>query len=129
MRLLQFLFIGALTAGFFATEARADDAATEADIQCLVVGLRMASMTDPTVKTAALPTALYYFGKLDGRDPNLDLETKVIELVEKMTDDEFRTYARRCGAELQNRGAKITEMGDDIIRKAKGTDQKQSTAP
>jgi hypothetical protein len=94
-----------------ATGARAADPAPAPDLRCLAVASVLASNSDPNVKNAGVMAALYYLGKLDGRDPGLDLETRLRQEVTQLSPQEIQSETLRCGAELAARGKTMNEIG------------------
>lgn len=98
----------------------AQDADNVADIRCVVVGIRSAALPDSHQKSAGLLMALYFIGKLDGRDPNIDLEARLSEQLAKMTAADFTTEAARCGNSLSTKGAQITHVGQDLSKQLAG---------
>ena len=58
---------------------------------------------------------LYYIGRLDGREPKLDLEHFLIEETRQMTDADYLSEEKRCGAGLVQKGNQITEIGKRLI--------------
>ena len=116
------LMAALMTAGiFWATQVYADD--TTDDVRCLVVSLEMASDQNATIKTSGTISAMYWFGRLDGRTPDLDLENRVLTEIAAMKPDDLKAEAVRCGAVLQARAKSMSEMGQDL--QAKGRAQMQ----
>jgi hypothetical protein len=92
----------------------AQDSDTVADIRCVAVGIRDAELPNSTQKSTGTLLVLYYLGRLDGRNPTLDLEKLLAEQIAKMTDADYATESRRCGQILSTKGAQITHLGDDL---------------
>ena len=103
--------------------ARADDKDTEADVRCLMISMSMIQAQSPTLQTAGMMSVMYWMGRLDGRTPDLDLETRLLADIKAMTAEEFRATALRCGTELQARGKFMTDMGQDMKQKGVQTQQ------
>ena len=97
-------------------EVMAQDADTVADVRCVAVGIRSAALPDSHQKSAGLLMALYFIGRLDGRDPKLDLEAMLSEQLSKMTAADFTTETARCGNSLTAKGAQITRVGQDLLK-------------
>ena len=97
--------------------AAADEPQQESidDIQCVVVGMRIAGARNASQQSAGTMLALYYIGRLDGRDPKLDLESALAKEVVKMTPAELREAATRCGARLTEKGQELTKIGQDML--------------
>jgi len=96
--------------------AMAADPDTVADARCVAVGIRAAETPDSRQKSTGLLMALYFIGRLDGRDPKLDLEALLSEQLAKMTAADFETEGTRCGNYLGSKGAEITRVGQDLLK-------------
>jgi hypothetical protein len=59
-------------------------------------------------------TVLYYIGRIDGREPGLDIEVLLAKESVKMTPADFSREATRCGGHLTEKGKEITKMGEDM---------------
>jgi hypothetical protein len=120
MNMLRALIVSALfcLAGSTAVAAdAANDDATEADVRCVVVAMRMGSSDNPQMKTAGMIASMYFLGRVDSRNPDLDLETRIIDDLDKMTPEDLRAASLRCSEILTARGAALKSMGEDMIRK------------
>lgn len=112
MRTLAFLAVAAgLT---LAAPAHAQSAADDADLKCLlVVGAiaDSASATDQMKQYA--PVAFgYYYGKLKGRSPSLDIQGRLLTVAGGFKPADLQTEAVRCGGELQALGAETKALGE-----------------
>ena len=108
---------GALTLS--SVQAPAQDAETIADVRCVIVGMKLAGMTDSTQQTSGMMLSMYYIGRLDGRVPELDIESLMIKEIDTMTTADYGSEAKRCGASLADRGKGITRIGKDMIERGK----------
>lgn len=112
MRQTSWTAAGGVALAMLATGVRAQDAATAKDVRCLVVSAVLLSSTkEKSIGTAATMSALYFMGRLDGRDPELDLEGQVTDAALTMTPADIKDEAMRCGKELQARGEAISAIG------------------
>lgn len=96
---------------------------TEADVQCLVVGVRLASSTDPRQKLSGTMLAMYFLGRIDGRTPSADLQGLLGQRVNGMDAAKFKSVASRCETELSSRGAEMTKIGrklDALVKRGGG---------
>jgi hypothetical protein len=85
------------------------------DIRCFVAAINLLQTTpDSAVRTAAFSSALYYLGRLDGRNQTLDLETLLVAESWKMTQSDMRLELQKCGNALSARGAVITAIGQKL---------------
>jgi hypothetical protein len=104
----------------FSAKSHADDTDNTADVRCLMVMLVvLAKAPGATEQTAAITSAMYYLGRLDGRSPKLSLEDALAAEGAKMTPADFRSEAVRCGTTITERGKQIQGMGKDLIERGK----------
>jgi hypothetical protein len=94
--------------------ALAQDSDNVADVRCVAVGIRDAELPNSTQKSTGTLLVLYYVGRLDGRNPTLDLEKLLADQIVKMTDADYATESRRCSQTLATKGAQITHLGDAL---------------
>ena len=94
--------------------AQATESDTIEDVRCVVVGMKIGSSGNSTQQSAAMMTVLYYIGRIDGREPALDIEVMLAKEFVKMTPADFRREATRCGGHLTEKGKEITKMGEDM---------------
>ena len=113
------LIVLCLTAGLSLPSPRvwAQDAATIADVRCVVVLWKMQESPDPKVVAVATEGSLYYLGRLDGRHPKLDLEPLLIQQSAKMAVYDLRPELMRCGELMSRRGRKIANISIDMIKR------------
>ncbi|THD77596.1 MAG: hypothetical protein E7812_13570 [Phenylobacterium sp.] len=95
-----------------ATTARADDEAIGADARCIAVFAAMVQM--PAYKDAAGAGLLYYLGRLDARDPKLDLAAAVKHEAARMDRTEYMAVAQRCGSTLKQRNDALKAAARDF---------------
>jgi hypothetical protein len=105
-------------------EVQAQDAATIADVRCVIVGISFAGMPDPSRQAAGTMLSLYYIGRLNGRAPKLNIEDLLIKEISTMTSSDYDSEAKRCGARLTEKGQEITRIGKNISER----DQKPSSS-
>lgn len=96
-----------------ALPAKADDQALRADIRCTIVGVLMVDKGGQAGSLGML-ASLYFLGKVDGRVPDADLEKLMTEEILKMNPALVESEAKRCGAELSERGKNLKTIGGDI---------------
>jgi len=83
---------------------------TRNDIRCFVSAISALGGPSTANQSVAL-TAFYYLGRIDGRDPELDLETAIAREAKQMTQADMREESKRCGNTLTARGAVISAIG------------------
>ena len=98
-----------LGVGAAATGARAQDAVT-GDLHCFIVALNAAASDDASRKAAGTIMTVYYMGRLDGRTPDLDLKTRLVTEVRKMTSGQLQADAARCSAEMSARAKALETL-------------------
>ena len=97
-----------------APRVKAQDAATTADVRCMIVAIRLMKVPDPKKQLAGQDAMLYYLGRLDGRGEKLNLESLIAKQAEHMTFSDYKAAAHRCGEKLKARGRQIIAMGQDM---------------
>lgn len=105
--------------------ANADEALSQetiADVRCVIVASVMGNQ-ESNVHNAAL-LALYFLGRIDGRDPpSFDLSKAMIAQLNLMSPTDFSAEGKRCGKELESRGLYLAEAGQNLTKA--GAEQKQ----
>lgn len=91
--------------------AAAANERTIADVQCIVVGARLSESADQKQRLSGEMLLTYFLGRVDGRSPNVDLETMIGREAQKMTTSDFAKAARRCGTEFAARGIEFVRIG------------------
>jgi hypothetical protein len=103
------LAVAAILAG---SPAGAEDALAR-DLRCLIaMGSASApgSDTPEDLKPSLLSGSMYYLGKVEGRDPDLDLEKLIADEAQKMVPEDMQDELVRCGRELGSRGEEMTSI-------------------
>ena len=100
-----------------AVNAQAQDAATIADIRCVIVGMQLAGVANSAQQPQGIVLTWYYIGRLEGRVPKLDIEKLLIEETGSMTSSDYALEIKRCGAELAEKGRQVTQIGKDLIER------------
>jgi hypothetical protein len=110
---MKYLLSAACVAALMtATTARADDEAIANDARCIAVFAAMVQM--PQYKDAAGAGLLYYLGRLDARDPKLDLVAAVKHEAARMDRTEYMVVAQRCGSTLKQRNDALKAAARDF---------------
>ena len=106
------IIVGITTSIIPCGQAHAAGQRGQADVACVVVGLRMAKMTTPQQRAAGMILAAYYLGRLDVEFQRYaNIEGLIEQEAGRMTLAEFRTDAIRCGKALQQKGVEIQRIG------------------
>lgn len=82
----------------------------QADARCIAAFATMASSGKDPVQRAAQLGALYFYGKLIGRNPQLDLQTAMTAAA-KAVGGNPRPELTRCGGELEQSGRAMQAVG------------------
>jgi hypothetical protein len=100
------------------SSAKADtaDAETLADARCVLVAMNMVATQAPQQRTAGMMVAMYYLGRLDAHAPRADIERLIKAEVWKITQEELKSDAVRCGRALQRKGHELQEIGAALVR-------------
>jgi len=107
------------TLGLASMRIGAQEAVNIADIRCVIVGMKLAGATNSPDQSRGFLLTLYYIGRLDGRVPKLDIEHLIIEETRKMTDADYVSEEKRCGAGLAEKGQQITVIGKHLVESGK----------
>jgi hypothetical protein len=99
--------------------AHAETAETTADLRCLVVSFVGANNQDPALAQAATMAALYYLGRIDAREPELDLEKKLMNPEAVFAGQNMAEVAKSCGETLSARGKELQDIGARVNAAAK----------
>ena len=104
-----------ITALLFLAQAAAPAATApaQADARCLAVLGAIADSDQPELQRAAQLGALYFFGKLLGRDPAIDLKAAISEAARSVIANP-RPEILRCGAELKASGEALKAVGQSL---------------
>lgn len=81
-----------------------------ADARCLAAFGMLVNQSDETVQRAGQLGAVYFYGKLLGRNPGIDLRT-AIEAAAKAVGPNAKAELTRCGSELDRAGTTMQAVG------------------
>jgi hypothetical protein len=109
-----------VTLAMFCTpQARADTSDAIPDIRCVLVGMKMGQVPGATAQTAGIMTMFYYIGRLDALSPKPDLEALIESEVRKMSSDDLKSEAVRCGSEITAKGKQLQVIGQHLMERGK----------
>lgn len=126
MRIMFKASIILIFAGLFSV-AYALDAPPSADIRCLIVGSVMSGSADATQRTAGNMLAIYSIGRLNAFSAQ-EIEDAMVGESATITPAQIQTETARCGADLQEKGRMMQEIGQNIVRRSKEMN-KHNTSP
>ena len=105
------------------------------DVRCLVAISRLVDINAETkqlsqeaAQTTALLGTMYFMGKLEGRDPRLNIEDAMVAEVSKMTVGQLQSELIRCGGEMRSVAQKWDDIGKNLVKRGQEL-QKQQKAP
>jgi hypothetical protein len=111
--------LAAVAALSLAGAARAQTTPNRDDVRCLVVSMAVLELGGQTGQSAGMMSALYFLGRLDGREPDLDLENSLIDEISAMKPADVRVEAVRCGGQLAMRGKILQNVGQHLMERGK----------
>ncbi len=96
----------ALTAGAAQAQTQTLKPADRADLQCMAVMATYAGMADAgsVEQQGAIAGTWYFFGKLEGRTPDVDWLARLIAMLPSTTDEDLEAWADDCLAQVAERG-------------------------
>lgn len=101
--------------------ARADVANFDPDLRCAAIGFAIVGGPNATdqQRASGMLVAAYYVGKLQGRNPAINLEEELYQLSLHMTQADIATESGRCGQEFEALGRSMIEMGANLQRRVR----------
>jgi hypothetical protein len=75
----------------------------DSDIKCMVVGGALNQSQDPKARTVSTLMIFYFLGRIDARDPNLDLTTALKTRMQALKPADLQVEARRCSDQMNTR--------------------------
>ena len=111
-RLISALTASVLLAGSAAAQT-ADDRPLKPeetnDLMCVAVYSLVAAQ-DGMAEAGAIGM-LYFFGRLEGRDPQTDWLERFGKFAQDLSGDQIQTHGLRCGQILVDKGQALSELG------------------
>ncbi len=96
--------------------ARADDEDVRADVRCVLA--MYALMNNEKMASNAFAGALYFTGRLEGRDPKFDVNAAVKEEMPRMRQADLPHEMQRCGEEAKVRTTMLLTVGTELKKAA-----------
>ena len=94
--------------------AHAEDL-TVTDLRCVVAF--SALVNNPTYRDAAASGIFYFLGRVEGREPSLDLAGALRDTRRGMQSGDFASEAQRCGAALKARNDSLKSMNSSALQR------------
>ena len=92
------------------------DPETTKDIRCFVAMAAAAGDDDKTANLAGMIGGQYFLGRIDGRSPDLDLESAIAIEAPSLTDADLKALFQSCGQLMQERGQAVEAIGERMER-------------
>jgi hypothetical protein len=84
-------------------------------IQALVMNQQVAAAPNDSVAIArTYGTMLYYIGRMQGRDPNVNISDRIRAETPNMTPEEISTVGPNCAKDLATLGQQLQNMSRDF---------------
>jgi hypothetical protein len=94
---LSITIMGAASLLSSAGPSLAQSADTDADLRCVALaGLLGSTNNDPDMKRGSLIMGSYFVGKLNGRDPSLNVKSALEKIMPRITLGEIDQNAEQC---------------------------------
>ena len=93
------------------------DPQTSKDLRCFLAMSATAGSEDKTASLAGMIGAQYFLGRIDGRSPNLDLESAIMAEASSLTDADLKALLQSCGELMQDRGKAVKAIGERMEQK------------
>lgn len=100
----------------------AADPRTDADVRCMLVGMRMMTMSTAAQRANGAMLAIYYFGRIDSQITDGSVERLLEEEAGKVTEAQLREDAVRCGRALEEKGRELQRIGRAFSRAPKAAE-------
>ena len=81
------------------------------DVRCMIALGQMAETTDQETRAAASTASQYYFGRIDGRVPDGQLEAALVGETRGMPAEPSPQLLQACGTYMAARGQRLAEVG------------------
>jgi len=117
---MRFVQVGAPIAvalALTATQARAEDT-QKSDLKCVLA--MSALVQNPQFKDAAAAGLFYYLGRVEGRDPTIELGPALKRTAGDMQLSAYAGEARRCGAALREKNEILKAAGETLRSRGVG---------
>lgn len=103
-----------------AAPAAAESAETTNDIRCVVaIAMLAGQSSDPQFVQEAAMGLLYFVGRIEGREPGLNLEATLRAQAARTTQPMLREDLVRCGRIMLAKGGELKAIGEGMQAEAK----------
>lgn len=113
---LNCLWALVLFGGFGLVSANAASPESVDDARCFIAAVSLLQSPNNVTRAGAATSALYYLGRLDGREPSIDLEKLILAESKRMSPEDLRSELRRCGQALSIRAKVVSTIGQKLSK-------------
>lgn len=104
--------LAAMAAVLAGGPVQAQDSETRKDLRCIAsIAILAGSAKDPTTANSAIMGFLYYLGRAEGREGDLNLENALRAEIAKMNSSQISAEMIRCGDQLKSKGEQLQAVG------------------
>ena len=92
------------------------------DLHCLAAFALVLDSAPEDKKTGLMVITTFYIGRVDAEAPDLDLEEALVAVL-SAPDYKTKTLSadlKRCGAEMQIKGAALKKVGNALVKRGGG---------
>ena len=88
------------------------------DVRCMIALGQLGASGDQQVRAAASTASQFYFGRIDARVPDAELEAVLVRETRDMTEAPSAQLLEACGAYMAGRGERLAEAGRRMEQRA-----------
>lgn len=92
------------------------------DVRCFIATSVLAQSQDPAMAQIGLLASMFWFGRVDRRMTDRELEKLMKEQAMATTSADLKLDLQRCGDEMKVRGQVMTQIGQRISRQEEKRD-------
>ena len=116
------LSVLAMSGAVYADDVAPPALTTADDLRCVAVGIIMGTSQDAAEQENGKVMTLYYLGRLEGSNTNVDLKTQIPESIKQVQGNKYRTVSLGCGQHLGDVAVELQQI-------SKILDEKPQQAP
>ena len=105
--------LAALLLGASTPSAAAQDSESF-DLRCLILTAQLRQSEDATVRQAGEGASYFFFGRVDARVPESELEDRMWQESQAMLHEDLQAILQACGNLMQERGRMLIDVGNRI---------------
>ena len=91
------------------------------DLRCMIVAGSLRESPDANLRAAAAGASLFFFGRVDARLPEAELEQRLTAEAAAVLAGDRGQMMRACGAFMQARGQAMMAIGQRMTARAQGS--------